>query len=50
MGFDFGARGKLGLNARDGRVHVLERLEHVDVPVEEEVDLRGAAAGNRLHV
>ena len=38
------------LDARDRGVDQLQRLQHVDVPVEEQVDLRGSAAGHRSDV
>src|SRR5207249_517692 len=36
-------------HARERRVDALERLEHVDLPREEEIDFRRAAARDRLH-
>ena len=38
------------LNARHGGVDGLQRLEHVHIPVEKQIDFRGAAAGQRSHV
>ena len=38
------------LNARHRRIDQLQRLEHVDVPVEEQIDLGRAAAGDRSDV
>ena len=43
---DRGGCGKRGLNARDGGVDGLKCLEHVRVPVEEEVDFSGAATSD----
>ena len=45
----FAVGGKLGCNARDRRVHILQRLEHVHFPVEEQIDFRRAAAGDGAH-
>jgi len=38
--------GKGLLDAGDGGIDELQSLEHVDVPVEEEADFGGAAAGD----
>ena len=42
-------RGKLGLHPGNRGVHVLQRLEHVHVPAEEQIDLGRSPAGNRAH-
>ena len=46
MRFDLRRGRQLGLHARQRGVHILQRLEHVDVPVEEEVDFGRSAAGD----
>ena len=50
IGPDVRCRRETALNARDGRIDHLQRLQHVDVPVEEEVDLGRAAAADRSDV
>ena len=39
IGFDFRGRRKAALDARHGGVDHLQRLDHVDIPVEEEIDV-----------
>src|SRR5258708_2143337 len=46
MALDLRSGGKLGRNLGKRRVNQLERLEHVHLPVEEEIDLCRAPAGN----
>src|SRR5581483_3222186 len=48
VGGDFRRGRQQRLHARERRVHALERLKHVDAPREEEIDLGGAAARDRL--
>ena len=47
IGGDLDGRRQLRLDLRDRGVHARQRLEHVDVPGEEQIDFGGAAAGGR---
>ncbi len=46
----FAVGGEFGLHARERGVHVLQRLEHVDVPIEKQIDFGGAAAGDGANI
>ena len=46
---DLRRRRQLGLDARNRGVDTLQRLEHVDLPREEQIDFHSAAAGDRPH-
>ena len=50
MRLDLRGRRQAALHARHRGVDQLQRLEHVDVPVEEQVDLGRTAAGHRSDV
>src|SRR6185437_4323101 len=45
-----GGRRQVRLDARQGGVYVLQGENRVNVPVEEQIDLGGAAAGDRAHL
>ena len=49
VSFDLGRGGQFRLHAGYGRVHVLQRLKHVDVPAKVKVDFCRAAAGDGAH-
>ena len=49
VSFDLCGGRKLWLHARNGCIDVLQRLEHVDVPAEIEIDFGGSTTGNRAH-
>ena len=50
MGLNLGRWWQFRLHAGNHGVDTLQRQNHVAVPVEEEIDLRGTAAGDRLHL
>jgi len=49
MRLHFGRGRQFGLQPRHDGVHTLQREDHIAAPVEEEIDLGRAAAGNRLN-
>src|SRR5256885_12983517 len=49
VSFDFCAGRKFGLQARDDGIHALKRENHVRIPVEEQIDFCGTAAGDGLY-
>ena len=50
VGGDLRGGRQLRLHARQRGVDALQRLEHVDLPGEEQIDFRGSAAGDRPDV
>ncbi len=49
VGGDLGGCGKFLLDARQGRIDQLQRLEHIGRPVKKQADFGGAAAGGGTH-
>ena len=41
---------QFGLDSGNRGIHILQSLEHVEVPVEEQIDLCRSAAGDRAHL
>ena len=50
LAVDLGGGRQRRLHARQSGVHQLQRAVHVDVPVKEQVDFGGAAAGDGIHM
>ena len=50
MGFDFRGRREFGLHAGKRGVHILQSLEHINVPGEKQIDFCRAAAGDGADV
>ncbi len=50
VSLDHRCRRQRSADFGQGRIHELQRGHHVHMPVEEQVDLGGAAAGNRTHL
>src|SRR4029077_8606391 len=50
VGSDFRGGRKFTLYARYRRIHILQRLEHVNVPIEKQIDFSRSTACNRAHI